>query len=64
MVAVAEMHACHWLLRDRHKACVLRDWYEPKPAVVYLQADFKQHVTLPVGPQEIGDWCYANARPP
>ena len=62
LLTVAEGHAFHWLLRDRHKELLVRDWDTPLEGVAYIQADFKQHVTLPVGPTETGDWWYANAR--
>ena len=29
---------------------------------LYFQMDFKEHDTLPVGPEEDGDWWYANSR--
>ena len=62
LLPVVEAHAFHWLLRDRHKDLLVSHWDTPLEGVAYIQADFKQHVTLPVGPSERGDWWYANAR--
>eukprot|EP00973_Karenia_brevis_P085052 11804186-Karenia_brevis.AAC.1 len=52
MLAVIEMHESHFTLRDVHNKEFQKDWDVPGNNTLYVQADFKQHDTVPVGPDE------------
>ena len=62
MVDIAKSHAYRWLVRDTHKKLLLDMWDGAPENECCVQMDFKQHVTLPVGPVEEGNWWYAHAR--
>ena len=50
-------------VRDTHKQQFGDHWNNPQPKTLYLATDFKEHITLPIGPDEKGDWWYAGSRP-
>ena len=47
---LAQVHAYHFTVRDRQNERYHSDWWDPAPDHLYLQVDFKEHDTLPVGP--------------
>ena len=64
MLGLARIHGFHWLVRDNHQARVLDNWRASADTTLYVQCDYKECATLPVGPSGTGEWWYANARNP
>ena len=50
LLSVVEMHDFHFLVRDHQNEKFLRDFHKPEDGSLYVQLDFKQHDTLPLGP--------------
>ena len=58
LLPLVQMHGLHFALRDAQKAQSKKDLNTPSDGHLYFWMDFKEHVTLPVGPEEDGDWWY------
>ena len=56
------MHQTHFTHRDAYQEVRAKSDQEPAEDTMYYQLDFLQHRTLPMGPEEGGEWWYANAR--
>ena len=56
------MHQAHFTHRDSYQDVRQKCDEEPEADTLYYQMDFLQHRTLPIGPEEGGEWWYANAR--
>ena len=62
LLPLLQMHSLHFAIRDRSKDINTEHRLHPADGTIYFQLDFKEHDTLPVGPEETGDFWYANAR--
>ena len=62
LLPLVQMHSLHFAVRDRSKEVNSEHRRHPADGTIYFQFDFKEHDTLPVGPEESGDFWYANAR--
>ena len=62
LLDILKMHQLHFTYRDSFQD--LREACADKPgeSTLYYHMDFLQHRTLPIGPEEGGEWWYANAR--
>ena len=47
---LAAMHAYHCTVRGAQNSAFLADWHSPGDGTLYVQLDYKQHDTLPLGP--------------
>ena len=52
MLEVSSMYDFHFLIRGQQKPSPLDAWHQPAAGVRHVLLDYKQHVTLPVGPSE------------
>lgn len=62
MLDIIRMHELHFTLRDSSQEARKSAEENPEEDELYWQMDFLQHRTLPIGPDEGGDWWYAYAR--
>ena len=62
LLDVLGMHQWHFTLRDAYQDERDRLEETPEEQTIYYQMDFLEHKTLPLGPDEGGQWWYANAR--
>ena len=62
MEEVLQMHQLHFTVRDAYQDMRYAADDTPEDGTLYYQMDFLEHRTLPLGPDEGGEWWYANAR--
>ena len=62
LLPLVQMHGLHFAIRDRSKEINTEHRLHPADGTLYFQIDFKEHDSLPVGPEESGDYWYAHAR--
>ena len=62
LLDILSMHQLHFTHRDAYQDVREQAGDAPKPGTIYYQMDFLEHRTLPVGPDEGGEWWYAHAR--
>ena len=57
LLPLVQMHCLHFSLCDTQKSQSLRDLRNPAEGHLYFWMDFKEHVSLPVGPEEVLFLC-------
>ena len=62
LLRVVSVNEGHFQLRDNKKAVFRKRWDSPQDGHATFLMDFKQHDTIPIAPEEDGDYWYAAGR--
>jgi hypothetical protein len=62
MLEVVQIYQLHFTLRDTVQELYEKACDDPSESTLYWHMDYLEHKSVPIGPDEAGNWWYANAR--